>query len=93
MEKVSEIRSEIARNSTRMNKMLLQDLREVSQIFAAFCSDDGLSDEEFYRFSIIRNALIAKDADRLRSIQIIASRALGEVKPCAGAKRGVNTNA
>lgn len=93
MEKVSEIRSEIARNSTRMNKILLRDLREVSRIFAKFCSDDCLSDEEFYRYSIIKNAILAKDTDRLRSVQIISNRVLVGIKPCAGAKRGVNTNA
>lgn len=95
MEKVSEIRSEIARNSTRMNKILLRDLREVSRIFAKFCSDDCLSDEEYYRYSIIKNAILAKDkdTDRLRRVQIISNRVLGGIKPCAGAKRGVNTNA
>ena len=89
MEKVSEIRTDIAENAAHLtNKMLLQDLRAISQLFTAHCSS-GLSDEDFYRFSIIKNAIRSKDTDRLRSVQIIANRALGGIKPpCAGTKRG-----
>lgn len=89
MEKVSEIRTDIAENAAHLtNKMLLQDLRAISQLFTAHCSS-GLSDEDFYRFSIIKNAINTKNTDSLRRIEIIVSRSLGGIKPpCAGTKRG-----
>lgn len=88
MEKVSEIRTDIAENAAHItNKMLLQDLRAISQLFTVHCSS-GLSDEDFYRFSIIKNAINTKNTDSLRRIEIIVSRSLGGIKPCAGAKRG-----
>jgi hypothetical protein len=89
MEKVSEIRADIAENAAHINnKILLKDLRAVSQLFAAQCSYD-FSDEEFYRCSIIKNAIDTKNTDNLRRIEIIVSRSLGGLKlPCASAKRG-----
>lgn len=89
MERVNEIRADIAENAAHINnKILLKDLRAVSQLFVAHCSD-GLSDEEFYRFSIIKDTLSTKNVDSLRRIEIIARRVLGGIKsPCASAKRG-----
>lgn len=90
MERVNEIRADIAENASHItNKMLLQDLRAISQLFTVHCSS-GLSDEDFYRFSIIKNAINTKNTDSLRRIEIIVSRSLGGIKPpCAGTKRGV----
>lgn len=80
MERVNEIRADIAANASHItNKMLLQDLRAISQLFTTHCSD-GLSDEEFYRFSIIKNAINTKNTDSLRRIEVIVSRSLGGLR-------------
>lgn len=90
MEKVKDIRAEIANNAARTkSKILLKDLRDISRLYSKYWTEEGLSDEEYYRYSIIKNAIRSKDTDRLRSVQIIANRALGGIKPpCAGTKRG-----
>ena len=80
MEKVGEIRADIAENASHItNKAFLQDLRAISQLFTAQCSD-VLSEEDYYRFSIIRNAISTKNTDDLRRIQIIVSRSLGGLR-------------
>lgn len=81
MEKVSEIRADIARNAANIrSKILLQELRELSRIFLLFDTEGKLDDEIYSRVSIIRNAVNASDKERLRSIEIISSRALREWK-------------
>lgn len=89
MERVSEIRADIAENAAHINnKILLRDLRAVSQLFVAHCSND-FSDEDVYRFLIIRNVLNTKKVDNLPRTRIIVDSLLSEIKPpCASAKRG-----
>ena len=72
MERVSEIRADIAENAAHVNnKMLLVELREVSRLFAERCErvdKDEFDLEVFERVGIVRVAARAEDAKRIHSL-------------------------
>lgn len=81
MERVNDIRAEIAENAAHIkNKMLLQELRDVSALLESFGTGQNISDETYYRISLIRCAVRAKNTEKLRTADIITGRLLKEWK-------------
>lgn len=72
MERVSEIRADIAESAAHVNnKMLLVELREVARLFAERCEGidkDKFDSEVFERVGIVRVAARAEDAKRIHSL-------------------------
>ena len=81
MEKVKDIRAEIANNAAHTkSKIFLKDLRDISRLYSKYWTEEGLSDEEFWRFSIIQDALYAEDIEKLRSARTIVSMLIGVLR-------------
>lgn len=69
MELVSKIRSDISRNTSHVtNKIFLEELREISRLFAAGCTSNDASDEEWERISIIRTAVRNGNSKKIHSL-------------------------
>lgn len=81
MEKVKDIRAEIANNAAHTkSKIFLKDLRDISRLYSKYCTKDGLSDEEFWRFSIIQDAIKAEDVEKLRTTRTIVGMMIGVLR-------------
>lgn len=81
MEKVKDIRAEIANNAAHTkSKIFLKDLRDISRLYSKYCTEDGLSDEEFWRFSIIQDAIKAEDVEKLRTTRTIVGMMIGVLR-------------
>lgn len=72
MERVNEIRADIAENAAHIdNKTFLVELREVSRLFAERCeraNKDDFNLEVWERTGIVRVAARAEDAKRIHSL-------------------------
>ena len=81
MEKVKDIRAEIANNAAHTkSKIFLKDLRDISRLYSKYWTEEGLSDEEFWRFSIIQDALYAEDVEKLRTTRTIVGMMIGVLR-------------
>ena len=81
MEKVKDIRAEIANNATHTkSKTFLKDLRDISRLYVKINTEEGLSNEEFWRFSIIQDAIRAEDVEKLRSARTIVGMLIGVLR-------------
>lgn len=81
MEKVKDIRAEIANNAAHTKgKIFLKDLRDISRLYSKYWTEEGLNDEEFWRFSIIQDAIKAEDVKKLRSARIMVGVMIGGLR-------------